>query len=211
MLINGIVSEALLYLFFSILLGSFILQTVPISYRPGIVVRKRVLMLSLLGILILTFIPVLQLILIFYKDIGLALTIKSVLFTFEVGKAGIFTVILSIILLVYIAIVDLKRKVSYSLVGILFTIVLIITLGWASHAASLTEWTGFITHSFHFLAVSTWIGILLIVSWFSTNKGNWLNFLTWFTPVAIICLDVKVVEVESFGNPNLHYINQRLV
>ena len=43
------------------------------------------------GIALLSFIPVLQLILHLYVDIGFVQTLLLVLFTFEVGKAWIFT------------------------------------------------------------------------------------------------------------------------
>ncbi|WP_235848510.1 hypothetical protein [Litchfieldia alkalitelluris] len=87
MMIVGVVSETLLYLCFSFLLGSFILHLVPNSYRPGINVPKKFSLLSIKGIAILSFNPALQVILAFYEDIGLGLTIKSVLYTFEVGQA----------------------------------------------------------------------------------------------------------------------------
>lgn len=188
MMIVGVVSETLLYLCFSILMGSFILHIVPIPYRPEINIPKKFLLLSIAGIAILSFTPALQVVLTFYKSIGLGLTVRSVLFTFEVGQAWIITFILANILFIYIILFDIRKKSTYSFIGITFTLALIFTLGWSSHASSLTEVSGFIAHSIHFIAVSIWIGILFVISWFSTNKENWLNFLKWFSPVAIICL-----------------------
>jgi len=192
MTIIGVVSETLLYLCFSIILGSFILHIVPKPYRPEINVPKKFLLLSIIGIAILSITPALQVILTFYKDIGLGLTIRSVLFTFEVGQAWIVTFILSNILFIYLILFDIRKKSTYSYVGIAFTLALILTLGWSSHASSLTEVSGFIAHTIHFLAVSIWIGILLVISWFSSNKENWLTFLKWFSPVAITCFLVTV-------------------
>lgn len=192
MTIVGVLSEILLYLCFSILMGSFILHIVPNSLRPELAVSKRVLLLSLMGVAILSFIPALQVILTFYKSIGLALTVKSVIFTFEVGKAWIISFFLSNILLIYIVLFDFKKKPTYSYVGLAFTLALIMTLGWSSHASSLSEVSGFITHTIHFLAVSIWIGILFVISWFSTNKENWESFLKWFSPVAIVCLLITI-------------------
>lgn len=54
------------------------------------------------GITIFSFFPVLKLILYLYYDIGLAQTFDSVLFTFEVGKAWVFTYILSNLLFVFV-------------------------------------------------------------------------------------------------------------
>ena len=95
MLFIGIISQALLYLCFALSLGSFILYLVPNTHRPDIHVPKGALMMATGGIAIFSFFPVLQLILYLYPDIGLVQTVKSVLFTFEVGKAWIFTYILS--------------------------------------------------------------------------------------------------------------------
>lgn len=206
----GFISEALLYLCFAILMGSFILHIVPSEYRPELNIPRKVLLVSIIGIAILSFTPALQVILAFYKDIGLSLTIKSVLFTFEVGKAWIISFILSNILLIYVILFDLKKKTTYSYVGIVFTFLLILTLGWSSHASSLTEVSGFITHTVHFLSVSVWVGILLVVSWFTSNRDNWLNFLQWFTPVAITCFLITigtglflmslVVDIKAYTN-----------
>ena len=65
--------------------------------------------------------------------------------------------------------------------------ILIQAFGWSSHASSYDQVKGFYNHSAHFTAVSVWAGILFVVSWFSKNHSNWLNFLKWFTPVAIVC------------------------
>ena len=51
----------------------------------------------------------------------------------------------------------------------------------------------FISHTTHFTAVSVWVGILFVVSWFSKNHSNWLNFLKWFTPVAIVCFVSTII------------------
>ena len=68
----------------------------------------------------------------------------------------------------------------------------------------------FTINTAHFTAVSVWVGILFVVSWFSKNHSNWLNFLKWFTPVAIVCfvstiitglvLMTVVVEFEDYAN-----------
>ena len=95
MIIIGTITQALLYLCFALSLGSFILYLVPNTHRPDINVPKGALMMATGGIAIFSFFPVLQLILYLSPDIGFAQTLQSVLFTFEVGKAWIFTYILS--------------------------------------------------------------------------------------------------------------------
>ncbi|MBS4190129.1 CopD family protein [Bacillus sp. FJAT-49705] len=193
MLYAVIVSEVLLYLCFSLLMGSFLLYMVPSSNRPNIHVRRGTLMTAAGGIAFLSFFPLLQLILFLYEDIGLYQTIESVIFTFEVGQAWIFSYILANVLFIFIVWFDYQNKRIYSFIGFLFTLLLILGLGWASHASSLDLWKGFITHTSHFTAVTVWAGILLVVSWFSKDYSNWQNFLRWFTPVAITCFTVIVI------------------
>ncbi|MED1783838.1 CopD family protein [Brevibacillus fortis] len=69
---------------------------------------------------------------------------------------------------------------------------LILTMGWGSHAASVVDGRGFITHSLHALSLSVWIGILIVVAWFSKGNANWLCFLAWFHPIAMICSGVTL-------------------
>ncbi|WP_338471634.1 CopD family protein [Niallia sp. XMNu-256] len=183
----GIISESLLYLCFSILIGSFLLSIFPSTYRPAFRVSKGFLMAATVGIAILSFVPVLQIILYLYEDIGFTATFTSVLFTFEVGKAWIFTYLVANVLFIYIVWFDYRKKAWYALIGIALTFILILALGWSGHASSYDPVWGFINHTVHFTAVSVWVGILLVVSWFSTNHSNWFNFLKWFSPVAIIC------------------------
>lgn len=187
MIIAGIITETLLYLCFSLLMGTFLIALVRSQSKPDIKVPKGVLMAAAGGIGIFSFVPVLQLILYLYQDVGLGQTFQSVLFTFEVGKAWVLTYLLSNLLFIYIIWFDYRSKRLYALGGVFITFILILALGWSSHASSLDQWKGFITHSAHFTAVCIWIGILITVSWFSKNSHNWLNFLKWFTPVALIC------------------------
>lgn len=190
----GIISEPLLYLCFSLLIGSFILQLVTSTYRPDFNVPKGVLMLATAGIGIFSFIPVLQVILYLYQDIGFEQTLKSVLFTFEVGKSWIFTYLLSNLLFIYIVWFDYRKNPLYAYIGMVITFILILALGWSSHASSIEQWKGFVVHTIHFLAVTIWVGILFVISWASKSHLNWMKFLRWFTPVALICFFITVIS-----------------
>ena len=150
MLVLGVISDLLQYLCFSVLIGSFILHFAPKEIRPEIHVSRRVLLLSIIGIPILSFMQPLQLILAFYKDIGLSITIQSVLFTFEVGKVWILTVAYSIIIFIYLIMFDIKRKASYSYAGLLITVGLVFAVCWGSHASSLVGFSGFLLILFIF-------------------------------------------------------------
>jgi putative copper export protein len=193
MFIAGIVSEALLYSCFSLLLGSFILNLIPKNARPEIWIPKGVLLAAALGIILFSFLPVLKIVLYLYEDLGLAYTLKSVLTNFEVGKTWISMGFISLILFIYLIPIKLEQKPLFSLTGLAFTLILIASLGWSSHAASLSKMAGFFIHTAHFLAITTWVGILMVVSWFSRNHDHWLKFLKWFSPVAILCLVITTL------------------
>ena len=210
MIVIGTITQSLLYLCFAILIGSFILYLVPNTHRPDINVPKGALMIAIGGIAIFSFFPVLQLVLYLSPDIGFAQTWQSVLLTFEVGKAWIFTYILSTILFIFVIWFDYRKRALYAYIAIICTFILILALGWASHASSYDRVWGFFNHTAHLTAVSVWVGILFVVSWFSKNHANWLNFLKWFTPVAIVCfsstiitglfLMAVVVEFKDYAN-----------
>lgn len=210
MFIAGIVSEALLYSCFSILLGSFILSLIPKTARPDIKIPKSVLLGATLGIALFSFLPVLKIVLYLYKDLGLAYTLKSVLTNFEVGKTWISTVLISLILFIYLIPIKLEKKPLFALTGLAFTLILIASLGWSSHAASLSKMAGFLTHTAHFLAITTWVGVLMVVSWFAKNHDNWLNFLKWFSPLAVLCLiitSITGISLMTFHMELTQYVN----
>lgn len=193
MLTIGIISQTLLYLCFSLSLGSFLIYLIPSTHRPDIQVPKGALMMATGGIAIFSFFPILQLIIYLSPDIGFAQTFQSVLFTFEVGKAWVFTYIVSNFLFLFVVWFDYRNKTLYAWIGMILTIILILALGWSSHASSYDQVRGFLTHTAHFTAVSIWVGILIVVSWFSKDYSNWLNFLKWFTPVALVCFIGTIV------------------
>ncbi len=204
------ISESLLYLCFSLLMGAFIIQFIPEHLKPEIRIPKRLIQIAVLGIVFFSTAPVIRLILFLYEDIGLMLTIQNVLGGFEVGKAWTVTAILAIFFYLFVSLFPVLKSKAMSGVSLAFTIILLFVVGWASHAASVTEWSGLIFHSFHFIAVAVWVGILLIVGWFSKNQENWLSYLRWFTPVAVVCfltimatgffLMTLVIDVNEYGD-----------
>ncbi|KAA9028453.1 copper resistance D family protein [Niallia endozanthoxylica] len=211
MILLGTLTQALLYLSFAIVVGTFILSLVSSNFKPDISVPKWVLLSAIGGIGLFSFFPVLQLILYVKQNIGLSFSLlQSVLFTFEVGKAWVVTYLLATVLFLYIIWVDYRKKPVYASIGLVFAFCLILALGWSSHASTYDPVVGFMSHTLHLTAVSVWVGILLIVSWCSTNYENWSRFLKWFTPVAIICflstiitglvLMTFVVEFEDYLN-----------
>ncbi|MBM6617970.1 copper resistance D family protein [Bacillus suaedaesalsae] len=187
MLLFGVLSEVLLYLCISIVMGTFLLQIVSSEQRPVLEVPRAVVLGSIIGVAIFSFHPVLRLIILLAEDYELFVTIQSVLFSFEVGKAWLLSLFISIVFFLYYSLIDVKKEYAYIVIGVIFSVLLVVAQGWSSHASTLSTF-GFALHTIHFLAVSAWVGILLVVSWFARGKENWLPFLQWFSPLAIVCL-----------------------
>lgn len=55
------------------------------------------------------------------------------------------------------------------------------------HAATLSL-VAYIAQAVHLLAVSFWLGWLLLMGWFTKAKSPWLAFLSWYTPAAVLCV-----------------------
>lgn len=187
------VTQALLYICYSIIMGSFLLNLVPNNYKPLIYLPRKILLISLGGIVIFSFIPVLPLILHLNSLLGFTDAVNSVLLTFQIGKSWLFTFVVSLTFVPFLVFFN-NRKTIQNIVGILFTLILISAVGWSSHASSLNPVKGFLSDSTHLTAVSVWVGILFIISWFSKDESNWLPFLKWFTPVAISCLVITAIS-----------------
>lgn len=188
------ISEILVYLCFSLLIGSFLIALVPSSWKPEVDVQRWVQIVATIGIAVFSFIPIFLLVLNLDKGNNFGETLQMVLYTFEVGKAWIFTFLVATILFIFLLFFEDHTNRAYSIGGLILTFLLISGLGWASHASSIEHMKGFITHTTHFTVVTVWIGILLMVSWFSTGFSNWLNFLKWFTPVAAACFSITIIS-----------------
>jgi len=197
-------AEFLNYVFFSLLVGHVILQYVPESKQPKIITSRTLLLIMPLGVLLFSFGPVLYVINYFAEDFGFRHTTYLVLTQFNVGKGWIITAIVSVMLWVTLFLKGSKHLQAFWL------LLLIGSVGYASHVASLSFWSGFFLHTVHFLSVCVWVGILLQVAWFSKEAKNWAKFLRWFNPVAIGCVVIlfmsgifimfKVVEPSEYLN-----------
>ncbi|ULT54602.1 CopD family protein [Neobacillus drentensis] len=170
------------YLMYSILVGHVALLLVPDDRKPQTQIAKPFLLLSTLGIIIFTLGPILQTIYYFKGGVGLAIAIEAVFTDFQVGRAWIFIGFMGTFLWMAI-----QLNASKYLHAILL-LLMILGVGYSSHVASLSFWTGLFSHSLHFLMVTLWTGILLHVAWFSKEELNWGKFLRWFTPVALVSL-----------------------
>ena len=189
-----IISQALLYLCFSVLVGSFILLLVPSKFRPDINIPKRLLLISAIMLPIFAFIPVLDITLYIAPRLGLFDSLIIVLTTYTVGTAWDFTLLGSSVLILLIALAKSTEKKIFAILGASLTFGLILTVAWSSHASVIDPIIGIISDFLHLAAVSIWVGILLVIGWCSLNHKNWLEFLSWFSSVAISCLVSTVLS-----------------
>ncbi|WP_053374831.1 copper resistance D family protein [Paenibacillus sp. FJAT-27812] len=204
------ISEGLLYVCFAILTGGLLLRLVPEGKKPSIQVPNGLLLACVIAIPILSYVPIHKLALVFAKDFDMTYSsiLKSILLDINTGKAWVWTTIGSIGLAFLLGLKAFRGDKHMPKVALFVTFLLIVWLGYASHASSLYGFRGLVTHSAHFLAVSVWIGILFVTSWFAKDNANWDAFLRWFSPVAIICVLVTLlagIVLMSFTTPE--YLN----
>jgi putative copper export protein len=174
------ISEAFLYLCFSLLLGGLLSYVIPRTYQPGIEFPQKHMVLCILGIALFSFMPVIRIVLVFAPDIGFWLTFKSVMTTFEEGKAYVLLILINN---------DIRTHVHLAVASLFIVLGMIVALGFSSHVYSLAAGVGGgLVHSVHFLAVSVWTGLLFMGGWYAKDHTRWLSFLKWFTPLSIACM-----------------------
>ncbi|MCM3790659.1 CopD family protein [Domibacillus indicus] len=181
-------SETLLYSCFSLLMGAFLIQLVPAHKKPAILVRERWLYGAVAGIALFAFVPAAVLILELAAGSSVMPVAQTVILGFTIGKAWAFTLAVALFFALYLFTFPVLTDKRFTAGGLGFILLLIGSASWSSHAASLTDWTGVLSHAVHFTAVSVWAGLLLMAGWFARDEANWLAFLKWFSPVAAICL-----------------------
>ncbi|QAY65197.1 copper resistance D family protein [Paenibacillus protaetiae] len=184
------VSEALLYVCFALLMGTFVLRIVPEHRRPDIHVHNGLLFAAAIAVPILSYAPIHKTAVLFSKDFDMSYftILKQILTEINSGKAWLWTLIGSAGLAVLLALKSFRNDKHMPKVGLFITFLLVIWLGYGSHSASIEGTKGIVVHTAHFLAVTVWIGILFVAGWFARSSQNWDSFLRWFSPVAIICV-----------------------
>lgn len=186
-----ILSQALLYISFALLTGSFILILVPPSYRPAFHISQKLLKLCAISIPVLTFFPVLNIVFILAPRFSFIEALTIVITTYTVGNAWLATLAATLLLIFTLT---LKKQKLAATLSLLLTIIAMLSVAWASHAASIDFIIGMISDFLHLLSVSVWVGILLIIGWCATNTDNWLAFLKWFSLTAISCLSLTALS-----------------
>ncbi|OAS86763.1 MULTISPECIES: copper resistance D family protein [Metabacillus] len=181
-------TEYVTYMLFSYLVGYVVLQFVPASKKPIIIASKQSLLLSVLGIIILTFLPVLQVISFFATEGLLSFSAYAILTEFQVGIAWLYGSFFAVFLWMIIYVEGSKYLQA------LFLLLMIVSVGYASHASTLDLLPGLFSHSIHFLTITIWVGVLIHVGWLAHSIENWHSFLRWFTPLSIVLFFITTIS-----------------
>ncbi len=199
MLYGVILADLLLYVCLSLVLGTLLLGMIHPAYQPGIHMPKKALAGMIIGIMLLSAIPMLQVISFFVTefDYTFGFVLSYVLGSYNAGHGWLATVICgSLLIIVLYQRVWNDRPRIVSAIGLLLTLGMLAGIGYTSHSSSLYGLTGFVTHSVHLLSVTLWLGVLFVVAWFtkrsdrsdnSRSDNNWQAWLGWMTPFAMIC------------------------
>lgn len=181
------ISESLLYICFSIVMGYFLLSLVPETSKPTIHMPKGILLTAVISIPILSYVPIHSIILQYMSafKLGYIDMVKSILLDLPIGEAWLWTLLGSAGLSVMVGVKAFARDRHMPKVAFVLCLLLTFWLGYSSHSASINSFSGLVVHTTHFIFVSLWIGILFIVGWFATDYRNWDKFLKWFSPFAI--------------------------
>jgi len=181
-------AEPFLYVSFAIACGYILLNLVPAAYRPVSYISYRVTFAASIGIGVLSFFPILRIVSFFAEDIGWGLTFKQVILQFTEGRVYMLSLVVSIMLAI-LSVIHGRTSNKLVLKSMMYCLAfLIVAQGWSSHVAAWYGSWGIIAQTLHILAVSLWVGPLLLSAWYARQKDNWSAFLSWYHPMAILCM-----------------------
>ncbi|ATP40556.1 hypothetical protein CSE16_11125 [Solibacillus sp. R5-41] len=188
MIVVTIVSQFILFVSLSILMGAFIMRLIPASLKPDISLPTKWIYASLWSIPIVTFAPILQLLVILLKQFGLFPSLLKIVMNYQVGHSWLATVVLTFILAALLLVSEKRASHLFTVIYLFILTAMIAAIAFASHAHAMGSTAGFFIDFIHLFAFSIWVGILLQVSFFATSYDNWEAFLKWFSPTAIAAL-----------------------
>lgn len=182
------ISDVLLYLAFSFIIGSIILGFVPVTHKPQIQSSRTMQLMSIAGIALFSLAPVIELAAFLNHSGGGFSTFFRILIDYRVGNGWVLTALFCILLGLTVFYNGSFQMRAY------YAGILILIVGFFSHVSTLNLWAGFVSHSLHFLAMSLWIGVLLHVAFLAQDGSNWKRFISWFTPFALSCVAVLIIS-----------------
>ncbi|MEG0471026.1 MAG: CopD family protein [Solibacillus sp.] len=164
------------------------MRLIPASLKPDISLPSKWIYASLWSIPIVTFAPILQLLIILQKQFGLFPSLLKIVTNYQVGHSWLATVVLTLILAIFVKVSEKRASHLFTVIYLFILTAIIAAIAFASHAHAMGSTAGFFIDFIHLFAFSIWVGILLQVSFFATSYANWEEFLKWFSPTAIVAL-----------------------
>ncbi|WP_411843817.1 copper resistance D family protein [Salinicoccus sp. HZC-1] len=194
-----IVSQLLLYLCLSLLMGVVLGNSFFAGRMPKFHVPKWLLVTAAAGVIVFGFSSSLAIILNMAADLSFAGALWQVLFGFNTGRAWLFMYLISVILIAFFAF-DMMEGRAMMRAGVVLVALLAVAQSFGSHAFEQAAFWGVTVHAVHLLAVMTWSGLLIILGWFTVEKVKWTYVLSWFTRLALISIIVLAVSGVFTGD-----------
>lgn len=178
--------ETLLYLSFALTGGYILLLFVPERSKPQLKVSFDLFQYGLLAIPVFSFMSILRTSFIlreFAETMPYYELLLIVLKDYKYGNAWIWILISATAMYILSQLFQKKIQRFKWLLSLLWLLT-ILAHGWASHPAGFSSW-GFLYQSVHVGAVSVWLGVLILVAWYTRGALKWKPFVRWYTPMAI--------------------------
>lgn len=178
--------ETLLYLSFAFSGGFILLLFVPESSKPQLKIPFDLFQYSLLAIPVFSFMSILRTSFIlrdFAETMPYYELLLIVVQDYTYGNAWIWMLIGGTAMFILTQLFQAKIHRFKWPLAIIWCLT-VLAHGWASHPAGFSSW-GFVYQSVHVAAVSAWLGVLILVAWFTRGSLNWKPFIRWYTPMAI--------------------------
>lgn len=188
MILFTVLSDFLLYLVTSFLAGVLVLQFVPEHRKPKISIRNSAVLLGIASIPVLSAAPAFQLLGLLLNNASFGSAVWTAITEFQVGQSFAFSIFLSFFWFGATAVNSSKYIQAF------WFLLSVLNMGFGSHAASLDFLPGLFSHTIHFLSLTLWAGVLILVAWGAPALTNWRSFLKWFTPFAFSLMAIILVS-----------------
>lgn len=187
--------EPLLYLCFAVIIGWL---TVIRAGEAEIAAQipKPLVITAICGIGVLSFLPLLRIVLFFAGNAGFAVSLRNVLFSLAEGKAYGWTLLFCLLMLAAVCVKPLHLSIRKAGWGwwlcCILCLGLAISVNWFSHMTANYGLAGLLVHLIHFLSVMIWSGTLLAAGWFKPTSSSWSGFLKWFHILAMVAMTLII-------------------
>ncbi|RJE86944.1 hypothetical protein D3P07_17335 [Paenibacillus sp. 1011MAR3C5] len=178
--------ETLLYLSFAVTGGYILLLFIPERSKPQLNIPLDLFQYGLLAIPVFSFMSILRTSFIlreFAETMPYYELLLIVLKDYKYGNAWIWILIGGTSIYAVTQLFQ-KKILRFKWPLAIIWVLTVLAHGWASHPAGFSSW-GFVYQSVHVGAVSVWLGVLILVAWYTRGALNWRPFVRWYTPLAI--------------------------